>query len=179
MLNVTGVHRNHARRTLQRGEMVKHHFSSDASEMQVLWGVGLVVTRIHKTDDFLPDCMSVMVVARIMLRDWLVSWRGRNGSKDPYTPCRCRLSANPNGTERVFFMVIYGTTTIDIWRNRPSVIYGSPIFLPLNQERRTCHQRASSCPESIHDQSRLHLTPVDLVYWVKPFTGKRPATRDT
>lgn len=48
--------------------MVKHHFKFRTHQKCRLSELSeLVNDEIHKTDDFLPDCMSVMVVARIML----------------------------------------------------------------------------------------------------------------
>ena len=52
----------------ETGEMVKHHFKFRTHQKCRLSELSeLVNDEIHKTDDFLPDCMSVMVVARIML----------------------------------------------------------------------------------------------------------------
>ena len=52
----------------ETGEMVKHHFKFRTHQKCRLSELSeLVNDEIHKTDDFLPDCMSVMVVARILL----------------------------------------------------------------------------------------------------------------
>ena len=52
----------------ETGEMVKHHFKFRTHQKCRLSELSeLVNDEIHKTDDFLPDCMSVMVVARSLL----------------------------------------------------------------------------------------------------------------
>lgn len=50
------------------GEVSKHHFKFRTHERCKLSELsGVVNDRIHEQDDFLPDCLSVMVVARIMV----------------------------------------------------------------------------------------------------------------
>ena len=52
----------------ETGEMVKHHFKFRTHQKCRLSDLSALVNdEIHKTDDFLPDCVSVMVVARILL----------------------------------------------------------------------------------------------------------------
>jgi len=49
------------------GEQRKHHFkfiTKDRAKLSEL--SALINERIHEEDDYLPDCISVMVVARIM-----------------------------------------------------------------------------------------------------------------
>lgn len=50
------------------GEMVKHHFKFRTHQKCRLSELSALVNdEIHKAEDFLPDCLSVMVAARIML----------------------------------------------------------------------------------------------------------------
>lgn len=50
------------------GEYGKHRFEFDTKTRCKLSDISeLVNETIHESDDFLPDCVSVMVVARIML----------------------------------------------------------------------------------------------------------------
>lgn len=49
------------------GEQLKHHFKFRTSERSTLSSLAPVVNEhIHSHKDYLPDCLSVMVVARIM-----------------------------------------------------------------------------------------------------------------
>lgn len=49
------------------GEMMKHHFKfKDCVRAKLSELSQLINERIHQEDDYLPDCISVMVVARIM-----------------------------------------------------------------------------------------------------------------
>ena len=50
------------------GEQLKHHFKFRTSERSTLSSLAPVVNEhIHSHEDYLPDCVSVMVVARVML----------------------------------------------------------------------------------------------------------------
>lgn len=49
-------------------ERRKHHFKFTTSRRYRLSELAPVINdRIHQEDDYLPDCLSVMVVARVML----------------------------------------------------------------------------------------------------------------
>jgi hypothetical protein len=50
------------------GEQRKHHFKFKTNQRCKLSELSPVINeRIHEEEDFLPDCLSVMVVARVML----------------------------------------------------------------------------------------------------------------
>lgn len=52
------------------GEIRKHHFKFVTEERAKLSELSQAINeRIHQEDDYLPDCLSVMVVARIMTED--------------------------------------------------------------------------------------------------------------
>lgn len=52
----------------ETGEMMKHHFNIKADDRYTLSELAPIVNdRIHAEEDYLPDCESVMVVARVML----------------------------------------------------------------------------------------------------------------
>ena len=49
------------------GEKRKHHFKFKTNQRYKLSELAPIINeRIHEEEDFLPDCLSVMVVARIM-----------------------------------------------------------------------------------------------------------------
>ena len=50
------------------GEQRKHHFKFTTHRRYTLSELAPTINdRIHQEDDYLPDCVSVMVVARVML----------------------------------------------------------------------------------------------------------------
>jgi len=50
------------------GEQRKHHFNFKTHQRCTLSELAPTINdRIHQEDDYLPDCLSVMVVARVML----------------------------------------------------------------------------------------------------------------
>ena len=50
------------------GEIRRHHFKFTTSERYRLSELSPVINeRIHAEDDYLPDCLSVIVVARVMM----------------------------------------------------------------------------------------------------------------
>jgi len=50
------------------GEQRKHHFKFKTNQRYKLSELSATINeRIHEEDDFLPDCLSVMVVARVMM----------------------------------------------------------------------------------------------------------------
>lgn len=52
----------------ETGERMKHHFNIKADDRCTLSELAPIVNdRIHAEEDYLPDCESVMVVARVML----------------------------------------------------------------------------------------------------------------
>ena len=52
------------------GEQRKHHFKFRTHRRYTLSELAPTINdRIHQEDDYLPDCVSVMVVARIMTED--------------------------------------------------------------------------------------------------------------
>jgi len=52
----------------ETGEAMKHHFNIKANGRYLLSELAPVVNeQIHAEEDYLPDCESVMVVARVML----------------------------------------------------------------------------------------------------------------
>ncbi len=52
----------------ETGERMKHHFNIKADDRYTLSELAPIVNdRIHAEEDYLPDCESVMVVARVML----------------------------------------------------------------------------------------------------------------
>ena len=52
----------------ETGEVVKHHFNIKARGRYMLSELAPVINdEIHSHDDYLPDCISVMVVARVMM----------------------------------------------------------------------------------------------------------------
>ena len=52
------------------GEVRKHHFKFVTKERAKLSELSQTINeRIHQEDDYLPDCLSVMVVARILTQD--------------------------------------------------------------------------------------------------------------
>lgn len=55
-------------RNPETGERMKHHFNIKADDRYTLSELAPIVNdRIHAEEDYLPDCESVMVVARVML----------------------------------------------------------------------------------------------------------------
>lgn len=52
----------------ETGERMKHHFNIKADDRYTLSELAPIVNdRIHAEEDYLPDCESVIVVARVML----------------------------------------------------------------------------------------------------------------
>ena len=52
----------------ETGERMKHHFNIKADDRYTLSELAPIVNdRIHAEEDYLPDCLSVMVVARVMM----------------------------------------------------------------------------------------------------------------
>ena len=50
------------------GEQRKHHFKFKTNQRYKLSELAPIINeRIHEEEDFLPDCLSVMVVARVMI----------------------------------------------------------------------------------------------------------------
>lgn len=50
------------------GEQRKHHFKFRTNDRYKLSELAPIINdRIHEEEDFLPDCLSVMVVARVMI----------------------------------------------------------------------------------------------------------------
>ena len=92
--------------------MVKHHFKFRTHQKCRLSELSeLVNDEIHKTDDFLPDCMSVMVVAGFYCKIGLSLGGDEMAVKTLMLRAGdCRLSANPYGTEHQgsFYGLIYG-----------------------------------------------------------------------
>jgi hypothetical protein len=52
----------------ETGERMKHHFNIKSDDRYTLSELAPIVNdRIHAEEDYLPDCESVMVVAKVML----------------------------------------------------------------------------------------------------------------
>ena len=52
----------------ETGELAKHHFRFRTDTRCKLSELAPIINdRIHAEDDYLPDCLSVMVVARVMM----------------------------------------------------------------------------------------------------------------